>query len=209
MKVIPFFVNVVFICNMNLQENIRRILKEETDKNKFTSKSIKKGKGVLIHDLINVNPFVYSLENKKDKLKPFHLILGEDSSAIFNVFNTDEIAGLKKDDCLEYLSKHKSEKNDAFIAGLTNVYKGELFIFFNKQRLLGLSKERLIPHECLHLTRYLITFLKNKQINFKDENWWKKVKFTELTDDNEELFAEVLEICSKIVFNVLKIKGTN
>ena len=174
MKVIPFFVNVVFICNMNLQENIRRILKEETDKNKFTSKSIKKGKGVLIHDLINVNPFVYSLENKKDKLKPFHLILGEDSSAIFNVFNTDEIAGLKKDDCLEYLSKHKSEKNDAFIAGLTNVYKGELFIFFNKQRLLGLSKERLIPHECLHLTRYLITFLKNNRLILKTKIGGKK-----------------------------------
>ena len=32
MKVIPFFVNVVFICNMNQQEKIRTLLKEEYER---------------------------------------------------------------------------------------------------------------------------------------------------------------------------------
>ena len=44
----------------------------------------------------------------------------------------------------------------------------------------------------------------NKDIDIKEPNWWKKTKFTKLDDDNEELFAEVLERCTEVVFNELK-----
>jgi hypothetical protein len=58
---------------------------------------------------------------------------------------------------------------------------------------------RVIPHECLHLARLLLTL--NKKINFKDKKWWEKIDFTELNDENEETFSETLERCTTIVFD--------
>ena len=100
--------------------------------------------------------------------------------------------------------KNKSEKKNGFIAGLTNVYEGQTFLFINNERFNGLEKEGLISHECLHLTRYLITFLDNSDIDFKDKTWWEKTKFTDIKDNNEELFAETLERCVDVVFTKLK-----
>jgi hypothetical protein len=168
----------------------------------FSSENLKKGKDVVVHKTITIKPFT-TFDGKKITLKPFQLILGKNSLSIFEAFQTDEIAGLKKEDCIKFLEKHKNEKKDAFIAGLTNVYDSKLFIFFNLDRISNLTQERIVPHECLHLTRLLITLMENKKINFKEKNWWKKVKFTKLDDNNEELFSEVLERCTYIVFDHL------
>ena len=46
--------------------------------------------------LITIDPFVNPQDKRKVKLKPFHLIVGENSGSIFDVFNTDEIARVKK-----------------------------------------------------------------------------------------------------------------
>lgn len=189
---------------MKLQENIQRIKSIINESEDFTSKEVKKKRGVLFHNLITIDPFVNPQDKRKVKLKPFHLIVGENSGTIFDVFNTDEIAGLKKEDYLEFIEKNKSEKNNGFIAGLTNVYEGQTFLFINNERFNGLEKEGLISHECLHLTRYLITFLDNSDIDFKDKTWWEKTKFTDIKDNNEELFAETLERCVDVVFTKLK-----
>ena len=183
---------------------IRSFNEGKSEKENYTLDKLKKQNGIILNELITIKPFVNSDDKRKVKLKPFHLILGENSCSIFDFYNSDEIAGLKKEDCLEFLDNNESEEEDSFIAGLTNIYEGNIFIFFNNERLKKLSKERLVPHECLHLARYLITLLDNKDIDIKEPNWWKKTKFTKLDDDNEELFAEVLERCTEVVFNELK-----
>jgi hypothetical protein len=51
--------------------------------------------------------------------------------------------------------------------------------------------------------------MENKSIDFTDKEWWKTVEFTKLKDDNEEMFAEVLERCTYIVFDQLENTTTN
>lgn len=181
------------------------LLKEAARDAVFSTKDVKGNQDVVLHKIITIKPFINTEDERRIVLKPFHFVLGKNSLAIFNAFETDEVAGLKREDCVEFLAKNKSEKDDAFIAGLTNVKDGKLFMFFNMDRMQGetLPKERLVPHESLHLTRHLLTFMENKNINLKDEDWWKGVEFTKLKDGNEELFAEVLETCTYIAFNQL------
>lgn len=192
---------------IKLKDILTEIVRDEI----FSFEDVKESKDVISHKVFTIKPFINPEDDKKITLKPFHFILGKNSLSIFNAFETDEVAGLKREDCVEFLSKNKSEKDDAFIAGLTNVKDGKLFMFFNMDRMQGetSSKERLVPHECLHLTRHLLTFMENKDINFKDEKWWKKVEFTKLKDDNEEMFAEVLERCTYIVFDQLENTTNN
>lgn len=199
---------------MNLNEQVYRIqemmgvLSEKTQNLsfKFNSEKVKNVEGVLSHEIITISPFTTVDDIGKIKPKPFHLIFGKDSLAIFDAFNTDEIAGLKREDCIKKIEslkkKNKTEKYEAFIAGLTNIKDGKLFLFINVERMKEkYMADRTIPHECLHMARLLLTFHDNPKINLKDENWWKKTKFTSLKDSNEETFSEMLERCVTIVFD--------
>jgi|688.fasta_scaffold493772_1 hypothetical protein len=185
-------------------ENINEKIEDLTFE--FDSQNVKKSKGIILHEIITILPF-YGVDNPKTeiKLKPFHLIFGKDSTSIFDVFDTDEIAGLKKIDAIKKIKNLKnngeSEISDAFIAGLTNVFDGEIFIFINIERM---EEENValgtIPHECLHLTRLLLTFNETPKFDLTNEDWWEKVNFLTLNDYNEETFSEVLEKCTTIVF---------
>lgn len=171
----------------------------------FDTKKVKKSKNILLHEIIKISPFNTPDHPKNLKLNPFHIIFGENSLSIFDVFETDEIAGLKREDCVKKIEnlkkKGKTEREDAFIAGLTNVYDGNLFIFINLERMKEkYQPERVIPHECLHLSRYLLTLYKKSKLNIEEENWWKGVDFVELKDENEETFCEILERCTTILF---------
>jgi hypothetical protein len=190
---------------IKLKDILTEIVRDEI----FSFEDVKGSKDVISHKVFTIKPFINPEDNKKITLKPFHFILGKSSLSIFEVFQADEIAGLKKQDCIEFLEKNKSEKEDGFIAGLTNVYDGKLFMFFNMARIENLTKEIIVPHECLHLARYLITLMENKSIDLADKEWWKKVEFTKLKDDNEEMFAEVLERCTYIVFDQLENTTNN
>jgi len=185
---------------IKLKDILTEIVRDEI----FSFEDVKGSKSVISHKILNIKPFINPEDDKKVILTPFHFILGKNSLTIFEVFQADEIAGLKKQDCIEFLEKNKSEKEDGFIAGLTNVYDGKLFIFFNMARIENLTKEIIVPHECLHLARLLITLMENKSIDLADKEWWKKVEFTKLKDDNEEMFAEVLERCTYSVFHQLE-----
>jgi len=195
---------------MNLQEQLNRIQemmgviseKIQDLSFKFDYEKVKNVKGVLSHEIITISPFSTPDSKKKIKTLPFHLIFGENSLAIFDALYTDEVAGLKREDCIKKLNKTKSEKYDAFIAGLTNVKDGKLFLFINVERMKEKHMaDRVIPHESLHMARLLLTFYDNPNIDLDNENWWKKTKFTNLVDENEETFSELLERCSTIVFN--------
>lgn len=200
---------------MNLQEQIQRIHemmgvineKIEDLTFEFDSENVKKTKGILLHEIITISPFNTPDGYKKNfKLPSFHLIFGKDSLSLFDAFNTDEVAGLKRKDCIKKLkelkSKGQTEKYDAFFAGLTNVYDGKLFVFINIERMKENNQpERVIPHECLHLSRSLFTLSENPKANLKKKNWWNDVKYIELIDENEETFAEILERCTAIVFD--------
>ncbi len=172
----------------------------------FDVKKVRKIDGVLLHEIIKISSFNISDHPKNIKLKSFHIIFGENSLSIFDVFKTDEIAGLKREDCVKKIEnlklKKKTEKEDAFIAGLTNVFEGELFIFINMERMKEEHmSERVIPHECLHLSRYLITLFENPKLKIDKKDWWKSVDFIKLQDKNEEMFCEILERCTAILFD--------
>lgn len=172
----------------------------------FDVEKVRKSKGIFLHEIIKISPFNTPDHPKNIKLKPFHIIFGQNSLSIFDVFETDEIAGLRREECVKKIEdlkkKRKTEKEDAFIAGLTNVYDGNLFIFINLERMKQKHmSDRVIPHECLHLSRYLLTLFKNPKLKIDEENWWKGVDFVELKDENEETFCEILERCTAIVLD--------
>jgi antirestriction protein len=171
--------------------------------------TIPRKNGVLLHEIVTIKEFdLYDESNIN--FYPFHLIYGSSSLAIFDALGVDEVAGLTRKDCEEFIndlkSKGKTERDDAFIAGLVNYSGDNLFMFFNVERLSyqGFSN-RVLPHEALHLSRNLITLLKNDWLrkNLNKPNWWedKRAFFVDMNSDNEEFFAETLERTTAIATN--------
>jgi len=164
---------------------------------------------VLLHEIVTIEEFDALGENKI-KFPPFHLIYGKSSLGIFNAFGVDEIAGLQRSEAIEFIDNLKAqgrtEREDGFMAGLTNFSGDQLFMFFNVERLNfeGFAS-RVLPHEALHLTRYLITLHKNEWLrnNLNTPNWWEdeRAKIVELNNDNEEFFAETLERTTSIAMD--------
>jgi hypothetical protein len=195
-----------------MKELIRKVLKEELEdrEQKSISKSISlpKKTGVLLHELVTVG--VFDVIDKKDiKLQPYHLIFGDSSLSIFDAFGTNEIAGLTREGAEEHITKMESEgrteMDDAYIGGLTNFYRDQLFEFINMQRASSPGYiNRILAHESLHLTRYLITLSENEWMrnNLKTDNWWEdeRAVMVDLINDNEEYFAEVLERTTAIAY---------
>ena len=111
---------------MNLQENIRRILREEMGNKKDSS----------------VKVFNY---------KKYTLILSKNPCDIFTHFKVEDLHGLNYQKCLRY----KNTKEDAYIAGLANKTPKTKkdFLFLNLNRL-GKDEEKmgLIMHETMHLS---------------------------------------------------------
>jgi len=165
--------------------------------------------GVILHQIIEIGLFdLPDGYRKKVKLKPYHLIFGESSLAIFDMFNTNEVAGLTRQSCEEHITKleteGKTEKDDAYVSGLVNFVGSSMFEFFN---LASLSrpgnKYRIIPHESVHVARNLITFFENPSIDIEEKGWYLKdnaQNFTKMEDASEEFFAEVIERVSEIAF---------
>lgn len=164
--------------------------------------------GILLHQIIEIGIFDLPDEYRKGiKLKPYHILFGEDSLTLYNAFGVNTTAGLPKSDCEEFLAKleaeGKTEKDDAFIGGLVNFAGPTLYQFFNMQVLDRPSMlYRLIPHESLHVARNLISFFENPKINPEEEDWWENPEYTyaDLKDASEEFFAEVLERATEVAF---------
>jgi GNAT superfamily N-acetyltransferase len=166
-------------------------------------------KGVLLHEIVTLEEF--DLGNEKNiNFYPFHLIYGDSSLAIFDAFGVDEVAGLKRADAEkkinELKAQGKTEKDGSFMAGLTNYVGDKLFMFFNVARLSyeGFAN-RVLPHEALHLSRNLISLLKNDWVreNLNTPKWWedKRAVFVNMGDSNEEFFAETLERTTAIAMD--------
>jgi hypothetical protein len=111
---------------MNLQESIRRILREETE--------VKKQPSIKVYNY-----------------KKYTLILSKNPCDIFTHFKVKELHGLNYQKCLSF----KNTKDNAYIGGLTNLSPKtkKHFLFLNTSRL-GKGKERmgLIMHETMHLS---------------------------------------------------------
>jgi hypothetical protein len=192
------------------EANVGKLSKEEVDNLSFdvTIKDVDLTPGILLHQIIEIGAFdLYDNYREDIKLKPYHILFGEDSLSLFNAFGVDSTAGLSKSECEEFLAKleaeGKTEKDDAFIGGLVNFAGPTLYQFFNMQVLDRPNMSyRLIPHESLHITRNLISFFENPKINPEEENWWEneEYSFTDLEDTSEEFFAEVLERTTEIAF---------
>jgi hypothetical protein len=176
---------------------------------KIKIKNVPLKKGVLLHEIVTLEEF--DLGNEKNiNFYPFHLIYGDSSLAIFDAFGVDEVAGLKRADAEkkinELKAQGKTEKDGSFMAGLTNYVGDKLFMFFNVARLSyeGFAN-RVLPHEALHLSRNLISLLKNDWVreNLNTPKWWedKRAVFVDMGDSNEEFFAETLERTTAIAMD--------
>jgi len=189
----------------------RAFLKEEQEMDLGFDTQIKKlpnKPGVLLHELVNIG--VFDVRDRKGiELQPYHLIFGDSSLAIFDAFNTDNLAGLTRKGAEEHIAKMqaegKTERDDAYMGGLTNFYGDQLFEFINVERASSPGQvHRLLPHESLHVTRYLITLAENEWMrnNLKTDKWWEdeRAVMVDLINDNEEYFAEVLERTTAIAY---------
>ena len=83
----------------------RAFLKEELDLGFDTQiKTMPKKPGILLHELVTIG--VFDVRDRKGvKLQPYHLIFGDSSLAIFNAFDTNEVAGLNRKGAEEHISK--------------------------------------------------------------------------------------------------------
>ena len=168
----------------------------------------KPGTGIALHQIIEIGIFDLPDDYRKEvKLKPYHILFGEDSLSLYNAFNITTTAGLSKQACEEHIAKMKAtgktEKDDAFIGGLVNFAGPTLYQFFNLQVLERPNNSyRLIPHESLHVARNLISFFENPKMDASQEKWWDKPEntYTDLKDASEEFFAEVLERATEVAF---------
>ena len=118
----------------------------------------------------------------------FELILGENSTALFDYLETDQVAGLLKKDALLKVDSTSS----AFIAGLTNLYKSRLFVFLNLKRVR--SEHSIIVHESVHMAKVLLTLKYHPDVDLEKDN------YVVIDDSLEEEYAEMVElIYEKIV----------
>jgi hypothetical protein len=162
---------------------------------------------VVIDQIVKISPFEASGVDGLINPPKFRVIMGYGSLSLFNALKVDEVAGLKRSDAEKFIKnlhlQGKTEKDGAFIAGLTNLYNGrEFFVFFNLERMAHSSgyAARLLAHEPLHMARLLITTIHNPQIDYINEPW------VNLTDDNEEYFAEMIERISAVCSYYFKIE---
>lgn len=148
--------------------------------------------GVVLDQVIDLDPFDAPGKSHAD-FTEFRIIFGHGSQAIFDALGVDEVAGLKRSDAMAKIksleAEGKSERDGAYIAGLTNIHGRQIFMFFNLNRL-AFSTEfaiRVLSHEPVHLSRYLITQEAKPDVDYYND------PYVTLNDENEEYFAESIE----------------
>lgn len=112
----------------------------------------------------------------------FTLAFSPNSTGVFSLGkDVEKFSGLTLKDAKEY----KESPDDAYIYGLCNIMNGGADIFFwnNGTRLSGAAEQNgiwpavmeQISHECMHLTRKILTraIAKNKGIDITNEDWVK------------------------------------
>ncbi len=148
--------------------------------------------GLVLDQVIDLDPFDAPGKPHVD-FTEFRIIFGYGSQSIFDALGVDEVAGLKRTDAMAKIksleAQGKSERDGAYIAGLTNIHGRQIFMFFNLNRLAFSSEFaiRVLSHEPLHLARYLITQEAKPDVDFYND------PYVTLNDENEEYFAESIE----------------
>ena len=148
--------------------------------------------GVVLDQIIDLDPFNAPGKDHAD-FTEFRIIFGNGSLSIFDALGVDEVAGLKRSEAETKIrnlaAEGKSEKDGAFIAGLTNIHGRQIFMFFNLTRMASSTEFgiRVLSHESVHLARYLITTEANPKVDYYND------PYVTLNDDNEEYFAESIE----------------
>jgi hypothetical protein len=127
----------------------------------------------------------------------FDLILGENSIALFDHLQTEEVAGLLKNDA----NKKIDSETSAFIAGLTNIHQGKWFVFLNMKRIR--KEPSIMVHESVHMAKVLMTLKYLPDIDvFKDP-------YLPITDENEEEFAEMVELVYELIESQVRLHEPN
>jgi hypothetical protein len=156
--------------------------------------------GIVLDQIIDLDPFDAPGKDHAD-FTEFRIIFGKGSLSIFDALGVDEVAGLRRVDAeakIRALAEEgKSEKDGAFIAGLTNVHRRQIFMFFNLTRMSSSTEYaiRVLSHEPVHLARYLITTEANPTIDYV------KDPYVTLNDETEEYFSESIERLTTIALD--------
>jgi hypothetical protein len=130
--------------------------------------------GVVLDQVIGLDPFDAPGKPHAD-FTEFRIIFGYGSQSIFDALGVDEVAGLRRTDARVKIrsleAEGKSERDGAYIAGLTNIHGRQIFMFFNLNRM-AFSTEfaiRVLSHEPLHLARYLITQEAKHEVDYYND----------------------------------------
>jgi hypothetical protein len=125
----------------------------------------------------------------------FDLILGENSIALFDHLQTEQVAGLLKNDAAKKIDSETS----AFIAGLTNIHQKKWFVFLNMKRIR--KEPSIIVHESVHMAKVLMTLKYLPDIDiYRDA-------YLTITDENEEEFAEMVELVYESIEKEVRESG--
>jgi hypothetical protein len=144
----------------------------------------------------------------------FVLAMSPDSSGVYSVGeDVEKYCGIPEADVIRDIKAGKESPQDALIYGLCNIANGGKDIYFwtNGTRLSGASKQNgiwaacfeQVSHECIHLTRLILTraIAKKKGVKIENGDWIEynygdgKLKWPSVGDDektnliDEEAFA--------------------
>jgi len=115
----------------------------------------------------------------------YTLIIGKKSEDIFNYFAVDELHGLYRDKCHD-------NPNNAYIAGLCNVYPNDhnkFFIFLNSIRLdNGYKDVLLIMHECMHMSLEI----HGTDLTYRDGNDIEEIAITWAEKNSESIYEFIM-----------------
>lgn len=116
----------------------------------------------------------------------FTLAMSPDSTGLYTIGkDVEKFCGIPEADVKRDVAAGKDKPEDAIIYGMSNIMNGGADIYFwtNGTRLSGYAKENgiwpavmeQVSHECLHLTRLILTraIAKKKGINCTNEDWVK------------------------------------
>lgn len=167
---------------------LKDLLKEsinELDTNVSTPKTFTKKVNVSFD--IDWNDSIGKVEDT------FTLAMSSNSLGIYTIGNDiEKFTGLPISDA----KKYKETPDDAFIFGMSNTMNGgkDMYLWINGMRLAGAAKKdgiwpavfEIISHECVHLTRQILTraILKNKGIKIENGDWVNE-EWPTIGDDSE------------------------
>ena len=112
------------------------------------------------------------------------LAMSPNSAGIYTIgTDIERFTGVPEEDIKRDIAAGKEKPDDALIFGMSNAMNGgkDIYLWINGTRLAGAAKKdglwpalfEILSHECVHLTRLILTraIAKKKGANISNEDW--------------------------------------